>query len=291
MESASSPRSIYAKVQVLLERWPHAGGVERKALLSIMREIEELNLEEKDILSMADLAVAIVALLPELHPEAASNMLCLLKPIEEEPLPSKRTADWRIWEIFAAAGVQWQQIQVLACYGRLFTGKSSCTYGLANSPLAMSTEKKLADLMAAFKDVQSQLEGRISSDLHSKMREFTKNLESHSTNVRCHTLQAGHQLTLEASEIARELRSLPNLPGASPESSEESGSWSLVEETVTAAEVAADAAADVGSVASCGSVDTQMSYLAGGFMKTVLPVLFISLLLVGMVDPKGLYDE
>ena len=129
----------------------------------------------------------------------------------------------------------------------------------------MSTGKKLADLVAAFKDVQSQLEGHISSDLHSQMTEFTKKLESHTKDYKyiwSYTLEADAELTLEASEIARELRSLPNLPGASPESSEESGSWSLVDETVTAAEVAADAAADVGSVASCGSVDTQMSYLS-----------------------------
>ena len=272
---------------MLLERWPHAGGVERKAMLSIMREIEELNLEEKDILSMADLGVAMVASLPKMHPEAAaSNMLCLLKPIEEEPLPSKRTADWRIWEIFPAAEVQWQQILVLSWYGA----------PLAESPLVMSTRKKLADLVAAFKDVQSQLEGRISSDLHSKMTEFTRKLESHTETVWYYTpsefsqsfiLGADHELNLEASEIARELRSLPNLPGASPESSEEPGSWSLIEDTAMPAEVHGDVAADVGSVASCQSVDTQMSYLAGGFMKTVLPVLFISL----KIDPKGLYDE
>ena len=251
---------------MLLERWPHAGRVERKALLSIMREIEEMKLEPKDLVSMADFAVAIVAFLPELHPEAASNMLCLLKPIEEEPLPSKRTADWRIWEIFPAAEVQWQQILVLACYGSLFTGKSSGTYGLEISPLAMSTRKKLADLVGAFKDVQSQLEGRISSELHSKMTEFTKRLGSHTESIwtklwRCYLHGADRQLVSDASEIAGELRSLLNLPRASPESSEESGSWSLVEDTAMPAEVAADAAADVGSVASCQSVDTQMSYL------------------------------
>lgn len=79
------------------------------------------------------------------------------------------------------------------------------------------------------------------------------------------------ELASRASEIARELRSLPDLPSASSESSEEPGSWSLVEDTATAAdvvaeapaEVAGDVAGDVESVASCWSVESQMSYLSG----------------------------
>ena len=278
MESASDFRRIYAKVQVLLERWPHAEGVERKALLSSVKEIKEMNLEEKDILSMADFAVGMAGRFPELQDgydrkcaSAASDLLFLLRPIEEKLLPSKGAADWRIWEIFAAAEVQRKQICVLARYAGCFKGESSDTCGISKSPLAMSTEKKLADLVAAFKDVQSQLEGHISSELHSEMTKFTEQLKSwlghlvYRMKSRKPTYSCSSKLASRASEIARELRSLPDLP-ASPESSEP-GSWSLVEDTATAAdvvaEVAGDVAGDVGSVASCWSVESQLSYLAG----------------------------
>ena len=286
MESSSIP-PIFAKVQMFLERWPHAEGVEKKALLSSVKEIKEMNLEDEDIFSMADFAVGMAGHFPNLWPEAASDLLRLLKPIEEKRLPSKGTADWRIWEIFAAAEVEWKQIWVLARYASWFKGESSDSYGLAESPLVMSTEKKLADLVAAFKDVQSQLEGHISSELHSKMTEFTGKLQSwceklvYWLKIRGPTyisVNLSSQLASMASEIARELRSLPDLP-ASSESSEP-GSWSLVEDTATAADVVAEApadvagdvAGDVGSVASCWSVESQMSYLAGGFMKIVLSV-------------------
>ena len=277
MESASTPNPIYAKVQVLLEilgRWVHA----EVALLPSFREIKGMNLEEEDILSMADFAVGMAGHVPNLWPEAASDLLCLLKPIEEKLLPSKGTADWRIWEIFAAARVQRKQLCVLARYGGNFKGKSSGSRGLTESPLVMSTVMKLADLVAAFKDVQSQLEGHISSELHSKMTEFTDKLESWCGKFVAWMKFRGplytprsSELASRASEIARELRSLPDLPSASSESSEEPGSWSLVEDTATAAdvvaeapaEVAGDVAGDVGSVASCWSVESQMSYLAG----------------------------
>ena len=295
---ASTPNPIYAKVQMFLERWPYAEGLDRKALLSSVKEIKEMNLEERDILSMADFAVCMAGRFPELQHRFAGNcasaaldLLCLLRPIEEKLLPSKGTADWRIWEIFAAAEVESKQIWVLALYASWFKGKSTGYHGLAESPLVMSTEKKLVDLVAAFKDVQSQLEGHISSKLHSKMIEFTKEL-----NRWCGDLvywmkfrkpiygfnDWSSKLAWRASEIARELRSLPDLP-ASSESSEP-GSWSLVEDTATAADVVADAAADapaevagdvagdVESVASCWSLGSQMSYLAGGFKKIVLSV-------------------
>ena len=291
MECTSTLNPIYAKVQVLLERWPNPEEVERKAWLSSFKEIGEMNLEEKGILSMADFAVGMAGRLLELWmhfgQKMASDLLCLLKPIKEKLLPSKGTADWRIWEIFAAAEVEWKQIWVLARYASWFKGESSDSYGLAESPLVMSTEKKLADLVAAFKDVQSQLEGHISSELHSKMTEFTGKLQSwceklvYWLKIRGPTyisVNLSSQLASMASEIARELRSLPDLP-ASSESSEP-GSWSLVEDTATAADVVAEApadvagdvAGDVGSVASCWSVESQMSYLAGGFMKIVLSV-------------------
>jgi len=270
MEPASIP-PIYAKVQVYLKRWPYAKGVEKKALLSSVKEIKEMNLEDEDIFSMADFAVGMAGHVPNLWPEAASDLLCLLKPIEEKLLPSKGTADWRIWEIFAAAEVQRKQICVLARYAGCFKGESSDTCGISKSPLAMSTEKKLADLVAAFKDVQSQLEGHISSELHSEMTKFTEQLKSwlghlvYRMKSRKPTYSCSSKLASRASEIARELRSLPDLP-ASPESSEP-GSWSLVEDTATAAdvvaEVAGDVAGDVGSVASCWSVESQLSYLAG----------------------------
>ena len=300
MESSSIP-PIFAKVQMFLERWPHAEGVEKKALLSSVKEIKEMNLEDEDIFSMADFAVGMAGRLLELWmhfgQKMASDLLCLLKPIKEKLLPSKGTADWRIWEIFAAAEVESKQIWVLALYASWFKGKSTGYHGLAESPLVMSTEKKLADLVAAFRDVQSQLEGHISSELHSKMTEFTKELQSWCGKLVCwmkrreplrggFPLQWSSQLASMASEIARELRSLPDLP-ASSESSEP-GSWSLVEDTATAADVVAEVVADapaevagdvaggvagdVGSVASCWSVESQMSYLAGGFMKIVLSV-------------------
>ena len=293
---ASTPNPIYAKVQMFLERWPYAEGLDRKALLSSVKEIKEMNLEERDILSMADFAVCMAGRFPELQHRFAGNcasaaldLLCLLRPIEEKLLPSKGTADWRIWEIFAAAEVESKQIWVLALYASWFKGKSTGYHGLAESPLVMSTEKKLADLVAAFKDVQSQLEGHISSELHSKMTEFTKELQSWCGKLVCwmkrreplrggFPLQWSWQLASKASEIARELRSLPDLPGLFESS--EPGSWSLVEDTATAADVVAEApadvagdvAGDVGSVASCWSVESQMSYLAGGFMKIVLSV-------------------
>ena len=284
MEPASIP-PIYAKVQVYLKRWPYAKGVEKKALLSSVKEIKEMNLEKKDIFSMADFAVGMA---PDLLCLLKPDLLCLLKPIEEKLLPSKGTADWRIWEIFAAAEVQRKQICVLARYASWFKGKSPDPSGLAEIPLVVSTEKKLADLVAAFKDVQSQLEGHISSELHSKMTWFTQRLESWCGDlvgrmkIRYREppyifeqhISLSSELPSTASEIARELSSLPHLP-ASSESSEP-GSWSLVEDTATAAdvvaEVAGDVAGDVGSVASCWSVESQMSYLAGGFMKIVLSV-------------------
>ena len=294
MESASTP-PIYAKVQVLLERWLLVEKDERKVLLPSIQDIKNLSLKEKDILSMADFAVGIAGHLPEfvmsLGQGAARELLCLLEPIEEKLLPSKGTADWRIWEIFAAAEVQRKQFSVLARYASWFEGESSDAYGLAESPLVMSTEKKLADLVPAFKDVQSQLDGHISSELHSKMTEFTKKLQNWCghlvplmrprKNVRNYIYECSSELASTAfelastaSEIARELRSLPDLPSASPESSEEPGSWSLVEDTATAADAPAEVAGDVGSVASCRSVESQLSYLAGGFMKLVLSMLF-----------------
>ena len=285
MESASTP-PIYAKVQVLLERWFHAKGVERKALLPSFREIKEMNLEEEDILSMADFAVGMAGHLPEcrIGQKMAPDLLCLLKPIEEKLLPSKGTADWRIWEIFAAAEVQRKQTIVLARYASWFKGKSSSFCGISKSPLAMSTEEKLVDLVAAFNDVQSQLKGHISSELHSKMTEFAQHLDicceryvdSMWETTAFERFEWPPILAATASEIARELRSLPDLP-ASPESLEP-GSWSLVEDTATVeeapAEVAGDVAGDVGSVASCWSVESQMSYLAS------FKILFFSIVLV-----------
>ena len=165
MESASTS-TMYAKVQVFLERWPHAGWGERKALLSSTKEIKDINLEEADILSMADFAVGVAGRMAEyktINPGFLSDLLCLLKPIEEELLPPEGAADWRIWEIFAAAKVQWRQICVLARYGYCFKGTSSDTYGLAESPLGMSTAKNLTDLVTAFKGSWKDILARISN--------------------------------------------------------------------------------------------------------------------------------
>ena len=70
---ASTPNPIYAKVQMFLERWPYAEGLDRKALLSSVKEIKEMNLEERDILSMADFAVCMAGRFPELQHRFAGN--------------------------------------------------------------------------------------------------------------------------------------------------------------------------------------------------------------------------
>eukprot|EP00435_Cladocopium_sp_Y103_P034801 s888_g9.t1 len=241
---------MYAKVQWLFENlgtdWMPK---EAWNLISaeIAEEIRGLDLEEEDILSMADLAVGIAGCYRGLRglfvASTRSDLLCLLKPIEEKLLPPEGPTNWQIWEIFAAAEMQRSQVCLLFLLARVFKGKSSDSCGLAASPLVMSTEKKLADLLSAFQDVQ-QKHGLPPFDVSTVKGQWSK-------------------VASEASEIAQELRSLPNLPIASPKSSEDPSSWSLVEDTATVPEAAADVAGDAGSAASCWSVDSQTSYLSG----------------------------
>jgi hypothetical protein len=86
-----------------------------------LRNVTDMDLAEEDILSMEDLAVACAKhFKPGVYPHSEikqlpEDLLCLLKPVEEELLPPEGPTD-RIWEIFAAAKKQHKQFSIVAVY-------------------------------------------------------------------------------------------------------------------------------------------------------------------------------
>ena len=100
MEPVPSDEQIYAKAKFVLEN-VDAVGLHKKALRSkageIAKELADLDLDAEDIFSMGDFAVGMAGCFAKdsqvLHPEMASQLLCLLKPIEERLLPPEGAAD------------------------------------------------------------------------------------------------------------------------------------------------------------------------------------------------------
>ena len=186
--------------------------------------------------------------------KVAEDLLCLLKPVEEELLPPEGPTDLRIWEIFAAAKVQHRQFSIVAIGFQL----------PETNELVQATQAKFKGLLSSFQHVQLQMErqGLLGRELSSKMTGFTMRLKSACRGVvrnmtsgkddRSKATRRWSQLSAAASQIAAQVKELEVTEVNSL------GSWSLVSGGGGPIE-----SSEVGSMASGHSVDSQSSCLSG----------------------------
>ena len=189
LRMAQSIPEIYPKLREALELFLHDHRVGSKFELCF-RTVTEMDLAEEDILSMEDFAVAFAQSFsfirehkkhygcpgwPHGAKQVAEDLLCLLKPVEEELLPPEGPTDQRIWEIFAAAKMQHRQFIIVAAYAG-FRGSFPET-----NELVQSMQAKFKDLFSSFEQVQLQMErqGLVSQELRAKMVVFAKRLKSY----------------------------------------------------------------------------------------------------------------
>ena len=195
--------------------------------------------------------------------KVAEDLLCLLKPVQEELLPPEGPTDLRIWEIFAAAKAQQRQFNMVAVYANCLP---------ETNELVQSMQAKFKSLLSSFKRVQLHLEGErlLGRELSSKMTGFAMRLKSCCRGVvgnmtsgrkmtaarlqddRSKATRRWSQLSAEASQIAAQVKELEVTEDNSL------GSWSLVSGGGRPIE-----SSEVGSMASGHSVDSQSSCLSG----------------------------
>ena len=245
-----------------------------------LRNVTDMDLAEEDILSMEDLAVACAKhFKPGVYPHSEikqlpEDLLCLLKPVEEELLPPEGPTD-RIWEIFAAAKKQHKQFSIVAVYAGYQRGLPE------TNELVQSMQAKFKSLLSSFQHVQLQMERQelLGPELQTKMTSFAMRLKSccrglvtnmmtrwgdqlgkHRKLDFVYTIQRQlngmtqrwSRLSAEASQIAARVKELEVAEVNSL------GSWSLVSGGGRLVEHL-----EVGSMASGHSVDSQVSCLSG----------------------------
>ncbi|CAJ1372289.1 unnamed protein product [Effrenium voratum] len=221
------------------------------------------------------------------------NLLCLLKPVEEELLPPRGPVNCRIWEIFARAKFQQRQWFVVASIlrnmnPRLNVDEPAQRPGLPEDHvMVMTIQKGFNHLLASFHAVQRHLERcqLISTELQTNMIIFRARLESCSRsivgaitrqpwcqpgkylprpdeNFDAHMTERWQWLSADACKIAEEVGKLPSMSDASEVIS--LSSWSMISETASDRGPAMlTAHLELESVASHYSVDSDMSCLSG----------------------------
>lgn len=273
---------IHSKLQETLENFLHLDWRQDEAGCSqVGDQLQQVavKLEEEDIVSMQDLAVACFDPMFWRHysihckqydqhvvcgnkflKQTAEDLLCLLKPAEEELLLPP--ADVRIWEAFAAAKMQHRQFSIVTAFGGYERSLPE------SNELVQSMQMKFEDLLSSFQEAQLHMDGQglLSPKLKTQMTAFAKRLNSCCRGVvtSMKDRKDGHlssvlfpglgkaklrwsQLASEAAQIAAEVRELTS------DANSEVNSWSLI----------GNAEAEVGSIASGHSVDSQMSCLSG----------------------------
>ena len=274
--------------------------IRARGFVEKFRKVTRMNLDEEDILSMEDLAVACTksqfwatdiwdqrylrdqdyfsrVITPNYHcyscpyeyssdvKMVAEDLLCLLKPlpVEEELLPPEGPTDLRIWEIFAAAEVQQRQFCLVAAY-------ASCLP--ETNELVQSMQAKFKSLLSSFKQVQLHMEreGLLGSELGSKMTGFAMRLKSCCRGV-VGNMTSGRKMTAARLQDDRSK--------ATRRWSQLSAEASQIAAQVKELEVTEDnslgswslvsgggrpiESSEVGSMASGHSVDSQSSCLSG----------------------------
>eukprot|EP00435_Cladocopium_sp_Y103_P018215 s4213_g4.t1 len=99
----------------------------------------------------------------------AEDLLCLLKPVEEELLPPRGPTDLRIWEIFAAARMQQRQFNMVAAYAGYTRNQTYQRSLPEKNELVRAMQTKFKELLSSFQHVQLHLErqGLLGSELGS----------------------------------------------------------------------------------------------------------------------------
>lgn len=282
--AAQSMPEIHPKLRKALESYLHAFHARTGTsndFQKLQQNVAEMDLAEEDIVSMEDLAVACAKYFKpygygvHAHPDRkqlAEDLLCLLKPVEEELLPLEGPTD-RIWEIFAAAKKQHKQFSIVAVYAGYQRGLPE------TNELVQSMQAKFKDLLSSFQHVQLQMErqGLLGPELQTKMTSFAKRLKSCCrgvvTNMMTRWGETPKKNVNFLNEISRELRGMTERwSRLSAEASQIAaqvkelevtevnslGSWSLVSGGGRLVENL-----EAGSMASGHSVDSQSSCLSG----------------------------
>ena len=285
---------VYPKLREALQEFGLEHGGLQEALDGLVSLLEE------DLVSMEDLAVAYVQdrLIGWPHMfglrgdwrTLVENLLCLLKPVEEELLPPRGPVNCRIWEIFARAKLQQRQWFVVASIVRNMSvrlnmdGPPQCPGLPEDHVMVMTIQKGFSHLLASFHAVQRHLERcqLISTELQTNMIIFRARLESCSRsivgaitrqpwpgkyvprpdeNFDVRMTERWQWLSADACKIAEELGKLPSMSDAFEVIS--LSSWSRISETASDRGPAMLTAHLEQSVASNYSVDSDMSCLSG----------------------------
>ena len=290
---ALSLREIYHKLRKALE-----DVLSRDALpivsdrfQPIFTEVGKMCLREEDIVSIEDFAVMVAFRLnvmnggmriphydPELQLFVCENLLRLLRPVENGLLPPQGPTTLRIWEVFANANAQQRQFCILAVFV-LCLGAPLPVILLKSNPMVVEIQRKFDGLLASFQQVRVLLEKQalLTPELQRLMKDFESRLSSccqgmiprilRKDRAACPDQQEFSELTMrwarlsaQASEIAVEVAKLPSIEASIADTIEVTSldSWSIVSERNVGLK-----AAEVASVASQRSVDSQTSCLSG----------------------------
>lgn len=290
---ALSLREIYHKLRKALE-----DVLSRDALpivsdrfQPIFTEVGKMCLREEDIVSIEDFAVMVAFRLnvmnggmriphydPELQLFVCENLLRLLRPVENGLLPPQGQTTLRIWEVFANANAQQRQFCILAVFV-LCLGAPLPVILLKSNPMVVEIQRKFDGLLASFQQVRVLLEKQalLTPELQRLMKDFESRLSSccqgmiprilRKDRAACPDQQEFSELTMrwarlsaQASEIAVEVAKLPSIEASIADTIEVTSldSWSIVSERNVGLK-----AAEVASVASQRSVDSQTSCLSG----------------------------
>ena len=290
---ALSLREIYQKLRKALE-----DVLSRDALpivsdrfQPIFTEVGKMCLREEDIVSIEDFAVMVAFRLnvmnggmriphydPELQLFVCENLLRLLRPVENGLLPPQGPTTLRIWEVFANANAQQRQFCILAVFF-LCLGAPLPVILLKSNPMVVEIQRKFDGLLASFQQVRVLLEKQalLTPELQRLMKDFESRLSSccqgmiprilRKDRAACPDQQEFSELTMrwarlsaQASEIAVEVAKLPSIEASIADTIEVTSldSWSIVSERNVGLK-----AAEVASVASQRSVDSQTSCLSG----------------------------
>jgi hypothetical protein len=290
---ALSLREIYRKLRKALE-----DVLSRDALpivsdrfQPIFTEVGKMCLREEDIVSIEDFAVMVAFRLnvmnggmriphydPELQLFVCENLLRLLRPVENGLLPPQGPTTLRIWEVFANANAQQRQFCILAVFV-LCLGAPLPVILLKSNPMVVEIQRKFDGLLASFQQVRVLLEKQalLTPELQRLMKDFESRLSSccqgmiprilRKDRAACPDQQEFSELTMrwarlsaQASEIAVEVAKLPSIEASIADTIEVTSldSWSIVSERNVGLK-----AAEVASVASQRSVDSQTSCLSG----------------------------
>jgi hypothetical protein len=290
---ALSLREIYRKLRKALE-----DVLSRDALpivsdrfQPIFTEVGKMCLREEDIVSIEDFAVMVAFRLnvmnggmriphydPELQLFVCENLLRLLRPVDNGLLPPQGPTTLRIWEVFANANAQQRQFCILAVFV-LCLGAPLPVILLKSNPMVVEIQRKFDGLLASFQQVRVLLEKQalLTPELQRLMKDFESRLSSccqgmiprilRKDRAACPDQQEFSELTMrwarlsaQASEIAVEVAKLPSIEASIADTIEVTSldSWSIVSERNVGLK-----AAEVASVASQRSVDSQTSCLSG----------------------------